>query len=378
MIGLRTRWLIFNGLAEYLAESVEEPSISPVKPAPCPVATENTASSNGPIIPTSESSLHQPPPESSVEGSEYSQTASSQPSSSPTNRRISLTPLTPSRPAPPSPAPSRRPSLARRGSSRYSSASRDGEQRAEKAARRQSNLSMTFTMLATEQSATEAAKSEDMKDAKEEEEKDEEEGVLGWKPIIVRDFAFPEDDARFSKVPVGLLPLHLRPSQSPSHSGEDVDEYEDEDESWHEDEESELTPLPSNTYANANGGDEVYQEDAPLRSGIYRALFAFEAEGTAEMSLSEGEFVHVVGNGGVGWAVVERGWKPSKSFLRQAGLGESDDDRNIGKRDSMGENGIAESGSGALGAAGQALVPESYLEVWELDEWIEQDQDDLP
>jgi hypothetical protein len=32
---------------------------------------------------------------------------------------------------------------------------------------------------------------------------------------------------------------------------------------------------------------------------------------------------------------------------------------------------IEESGSGALWLAGQALVPESYLEVWELGEWKE-------
>ena len=59
---------------------------------------------------------------------------------------------------------------------------------------------------------------------------------------------------------------------------------------------------------------------------MYRALYAFEPEGTAEMALEEEQIVHVVGRGGgVGWAVVER------------------------------EEG------------GHALVPESYLELVEAD-----------
>lgn len=65
--------------------------------------------------------------------------------------------------------------------------------------------------------------------------------------------------------------------------------------------------------------DEVYQDpDAedgeplePLYPGLYRALYAFEPEGTAEMKLVEDQIVRVVGRGGgVGWAVVvdERVW----------------------------------------------------------------------
>lgn len=60
--------------------------------------------------------------------------------------------------------------------------------------------------------------------------------------------------------------------------------------------------------------------------GLYRALYAFDPEGTAEMALEEEQIVHVVGRGGgVGWAIVEK------------------------------EGG------------GQALVPESYLELMEAD-----------
>ena len=75
-------------------------------------------------------------------------------------------------------------------------------------------------------------------------------------------------------------------------------------------------------YDDAQGGEG---EEA-LLPGLYRALYAFEPEGTAEMALEEEQIVHVVGRGGgVGWAVVER------------------------------EGG------------GHALVPESYLELIEAD-----------
>ncbi|KZT13277.1 uncharacterized protein LAESUDRAFT_754265 [Laetiporus sulphureus 93-53] len=67
-------------------------------------------------------------------------------------------------------------------------------------------------------------------------------------------------------------------------------------------------------------------EDGPLVPGLYRALFAFEPEGTAEMALEEEQVVRVVARGGgVGWAVV----------VREEG--------------------------------GHALVPESYLELVQVD-----------
>ena len=53
------------------------------------------------------------------------------------------------------------------------------------------------------------------------------------------------------------------------------------------------------------GGEE--EEGGPLVPGRYRALYAFEPEGTAEMALEEDQVVHVIGRGGgVGWAVVEK------------------------------------------------------------------------
>ena len=57
--------------------------------------------------------------------------------------------------------------------------------------------------------------------------------------------------------------------------------------------------------------DREYEEpQEPLYPGLYRALYAFEPEGMAEMELVEDQIVRVVGRGGgIGWAVVvdERG-----------------------------------------------------------------------
>ena len=48
-------------------------------------------------------------------------------------------------------------------------------------------------------------------------------------------------------------------------------------------------------------------EDGPLIPGLYRALYAFEPEGDAEMALEEGQVVKIIARGGgVGWAVVEK------------------------------------------------------------------------
>lgn len=74
--------------------------------------------------------------------------------------------------------------------------------------------------------------------------------------------------------------------------------------------------------------DEDFGND--LLPGLYRALYPFEPEGTAEVRLEEDQIVRVLGRGGgVGWAVVV------KDGLKDTGL--------------------------------HALVPESYLEVVKLD-----------
>lgn len=56
------------------------------------------------------------------------------------------------------------------------------------------------------------------------------------------------------------------------------------------------------------GVEEENGEERPLHPGMYRALYAFEPEGTAEMALEEDQIVRVIGRGGgVGWAIVARG-----------------------------------------------------------------------
>lgn len=95
---------------------------------------------------------------------------------------------------------------------------------------------------------------------------------------------------------------------------------------------------------DAGGGEQIEEE---LKPGLYRALYAFEPEGTAEMALVEDQIVRVIARGGgVGWAIVERA----------AEKGDGD-------------------GVGGFGfeAAGQALVPESYLEPYRLDDEDEYD-----
>ena len=109
------------------------------------------------------------------------------------------------------------------------------------------------------------------------------------------------------------------------------------------------------------GGDENDddEEDEPLYSGLYRALYSFEPEGTAEMRLVEDQIVRVVGRGGgVGWAVVVVAVEPVELL-------------DAIEKDSSMVDGIGD--DGALKATTRhALVPESYLEPykldWELDE----------
>jgi hypothetical protein len=80
------------------------------------------------------------------------------------------------------------------------------------------------------------------------------------------------------------------------------------------------------------GVEEEIGEERALFPGQYRALYAFEPEGTAEMALEEDQIVRVIGRGGgVGWAIVARG-----------------------------------------GDEGHALVPEGYLELVSLDRDSEQ------
>ena len=96
-------------------------------------------------------------------------------------------------------------------------------------------------------------------------------------------------------------------------------------------------------YQDADAEDGEPQE--PLYPGLYRALYAFEPEGTAEMRLIEDQIVRVVGRGGgVGWAVVvdERVW-------------DEEEEGRVHVR--------------------HALVPEGYLEAVRLD-WEQEEEEE--
>ncbi|THH05440.1 hypothetical protein EW145_g4791 [Phellinidium pouzarii] len=62
-------------------------------------------------------------------------------------------------------------------------------------------------------------------------------------------------------------------------------------------------------YLDSQEGDDndgYPNPDVPLLPGMYRALYAFVPEGTAEMALAEDQVVHIIGRGGgVGWAIAE-------------------------------------------------------------------------
>ncbi|KAG9113186.1 hypothetical protein FRC07_007804 [Ceratobasidium sp. 392] len=129
--------------------------------------------------------------------------------------------------------------------------------------------------------------------------------------IKVRDFAFPPGDERHT----GEGPLGKRASIASSDSTDP----------WHSDEEE---------YESQEEPEE--EEMDAFVPGTYRALYAFEPEGTAEMALVEDQHVRVLGRGGgVGWVVV---LKP---------------------------NGVE-----------QALVPEGYLELVRADEEDEHEDEE--
>ena len=136
--------------------------------------------------------------------------------------------------------------------------------------------------------------------------------------------------------------LSKRSSGQPESGSEEPSEDEDdEDEGAYEDGDE---PIGSDSgyYGGDVGGGEQVEEE--LKPGLYRALYAFEPEGTAEMALVEDQIVRVIARGGgVGWAIVER---PPE----------------------QGDGAIVGVGGFGLEAAGQALVPESYLEPYRLDD----------
>ncbi|KAI0637531.1 hypothetical protein C8Q77DRAFT_1214617 [Trametes polyzona] len=266
--------------------------------------------------------------------------------------------LTSSRPAPPSPAASRRTSAAL---SRHSSTVRSNRQ-----SKASSLLQMSHEPEASSSSTTTVTPTPGP----------------GAQPqrrsfvFKIRDFAYdPSDDRHVGRGPD--VPRANRPRQrwstasssSAASSSSRADGEDDEDDtgedargswgayrwntlsthfSWGAGQGPDGAPAPSqmdlarnfDVSSPTDESDDPYEdaeegydgegdgdgEEGPLVPGLYRALYAFEPEGTAEMALEEEQVVHVVGRGGgVGWAIVEK------------------------------EGG------------GHALVPESYLELVEAD-----------
>ena len=200
---------------------------------------------------------------------------------------------------------------------------------------------------------------------------------------MVRDFGFPPSDPRHS----GLGPdvpkansvrrlnrrLGARVSMGSveSSDGDEEEEVDDEDEwgasgllgrlSWlgkaaavagsaddDDDEGEDREGFPTQSELDRNFGDadeEEEEEEEPLYPGLYRAVYAFEPEGIAEMRLEEDQVVRVVGRGGgVGWAVVvDESASPTP------------EEREAAER------------TGVPCAPKHALVPEGYLEAVRLD-----------
>ncbi|KAI0337153.1 hypothetical protein BDW22DRAFT_1488495 [Trametopsis cervina] len=260
--------------------------------------------------------------------------------------------LTSSRPAPPSPAASRRTSAAL---SRHSSYARS---RPQSRVTSLSQSTLPMESQPTSEHQAEASSSTVVPPKRR--------SLL----MKIRDFAFPVSDDRHSgkgsDVPRPNRPRYRGSVYSTSSSSADEEGLEAEEDqqrsSWSSfrwntlsqhfwgSKRAEGGPQeagPSRTdfdrnFETSSPADEISEpdysdedveeypetiEDEPLVPGTYRALYAFEPEGTAEMALEEEQVVHVIGRGGgVGWAVVDR------------------------------EGG------------GHALVPESYLELIRADE----------
>lgn len=293
----------------------------------------------------------------------------------------SVTSLTSSRPAPPSPAISRRAS----GLSRNSSKSRSRPV-SDANSRSQRPISGTLSPSAVLSRTPSGRRTKDvlgMSAVTESKGKEPETAPTATEVLIkIRDYAFVPSDPRFSgegpNVPrqnrPKVLARRLRGSSSSMSSLTSTSSTEEEDEQWEDENDnsgwggfkwgfqklqsgwglgsgsSSSEDFPSRTDFARNFGDgsgddesEVYEEpdefpenqdddeemegEPMLHPGLYRALYSFEPEGTAEMKLDEDQIVRVVGRGGgVGWAVVV-------------------------KEDT----------------SSHALVPESYLEVVRLD-----------
>lgn len=121
------------------------------------------------------------------------------------------------------------------------------------------------------------------------------------------------------------------------------------------------SPYPSNDgygyggYGySADNNDSSFNGGEDLLPGLYRALYTFDPEGPSEMRLVEGEIVKVIGRGGGGggWAVVLD--KYASTSDECAG-------------ENVHDNGSTTPNATNINAIKYALVPESYLELVQLD-----------
>ncbi|KAJ7062716.1 hypothetical protein C8F01DRAFT_1135015 [Mycena amicta] len=252
--------------------------------------------------------------------------------------------LTSSRPAPQSPAPalSRRTSLARSASSASSSSRRasgshmSGGTQSKRASR---VLSGVRHRLSQSVSAADVA---GLRDAEDDADADHEDAVVvpaarqnQRRPIRIRDFAFVQSDARCSgegdDVPRACDPTLLNrrlngsPCPSPASSRHSLsldDDDDDDDDGWGGFGYPQRLSFDFSAAAKMNGDGASAADFARnfggaedsadndndnepmaagagggLAPGIYRAQFAFDAEGEAEMPLEEGQLMYVVGSG---------------------------------------------------------------------------------
>jgi hypothetical protein len=392
-----------------LSNGTADPLV-PASPATLSHSQSTTVSSNGVV---KDAPLSDSPPTTPLASNQNTLTTIIQPSSPPSasattptdpaksltldSLRSSRNSLTSSRPAPPSPVASRRTSAAlSRCSSTRSRPNSTPNPHEPAADSNDSTTSVTNPIAQSPTTPTPQQQQQQQQQARQ---------ASSSSSVKIRDFAFPDDDARHT----GLGPFTPRPnrrllrpvsawSASSSTSSNDDDDDDDDDGpasssaggssygfagwglgrlSWFGVRSGAAAAADDGGGGGGGGGrggpsqndfernfedaispsyeiDDPYDDDdddfddyedgvaegegedgieRPLLPGLYRALFAFEPEGTAEMALEEDQIVRVVGRGGgVGWAIVARG-----------------------------------------GDESHALVPEGYLELVHLDQEQEQD-----
>lgn len=191
--------------------------------------------------------------------------------------------------------------------------------------------------------------------------------LSSYTPVLIKDFAYPPESPLFAPE----FDFH----HNSDEWGGGVEGDDEETEGWHDEDEQENNgwgPSVSGGFTGWAGAAKlanrlsavetselernfVYEDDEDedvedyepvekagqaLVPGLYRATYPFNAEGDAEMSLTEGQVVRVIGRGGgVGWAVVQ-----------------VENDKESPER-------IPDKAEAAPPPRAHALVPESYLEL---------------